>query len=63
MTAHNVKGEFAFSCDQCSESITPNGQTSFGEAWAEARAAGWRAEKLQWGEWEHFCPVCVEKVS
>ena len=30
------------------------------EAWAEAKADGWRAWKDKTDEWCHTCPSCVE---
>lgn len=61
MTSHRIKGEFAWSCDGCTESITPTQQTDFGAAWEEARGLGWRAIKHGWGDYEHRCPECARR--
>jgi hypothetical protein len=60
MTTHRIKGEIAFSCDHCTETVTPTHQENFTTAWAEAHAAGWRAVKKRWGVFEHHCPDCAE---
>jgi hypothetical protein len=58
MTSHNIKGEFAFSCDGCSETITPSHQDDLRTAWIEALRAGWTSKKINWGRFEHYCPDC-----
>lgn len=58
MTAHTIKGEIAFSCDECPETYTPDGIEEFGVAWDDARSLGWRAFKVG-STFEHLCPACA----
>jgi len=63
MSAHLIKGKFAFSCDDCAESFEAEAQGDFASAWSEAAALGWRAYDVGRGVYEHQCPDCAEDSS
>ena len=44
-------------CDKCGTEDEFDGDT-FQEAWADAKADGWRAYKDDSDEWCHSCPNC-----
>ena len=52
---------FMLSCDTCSFYQ----EYEWGSNWhgfiEEAKRDGWRLKKNKYSEWEHYCPVCVEK--
>ena len=50
-----------FACDECSESLELDDPADFNDAWAQARADGWRAEKTDEG-WRHLCPGCARRA-
>lgn len=64
MTTHQVKGEYALSCDGCPETYEPprlgrgSAPREWSEMWEDAKATGWRAVKTDEG-WFHYCPDCV----
>ena len=48
-----------FSCDSCAENIEVEAD-GFGDAWAEAKAQGWRAYIGPDKKFAHSCPSCCE---
>jgi hypothetical protein len=63
MTTQRTAGHVGFSCDACPMTHEDDEAGEFGEAWAAARATGWRAHKTPRGEWEHYCPDCARSRS
>ena len=53
----NSKGEVGLECDDCGAEFW-GGTLDFREMLDEAKAEGWRVEKLE-GEWVHRCPYCA----
>jgi GH25 family lysozyme M1 (1,4-beta-N-acetylmuramidase) len=62
VTVQRIGGSVAFSCDGCSET-TDETDSQFGEAWDEARAAGWVSARDEDGEYEHYCPECARRLG
>lgn len=57
MTVQKTGNHVGFSCDSCPETFEDDEAGEFGEAWAAAKAQGWRAAK-EGGDWNHYCPDC-----
>lgn len=62
MSTFKVKGQLAFACDGCPETIEPESQ-SFSEGWAEAKEKGWVCFSKRGGGFEHYCPSCKEDLG
>ena len=56
---HDRQGrQHVFECDACDATFTSD-QEEFVDAWNEAKADGWRAEKLSARDWLHRCDRCA----
>ena len=61
-TGHSADSTMCFFCDTCSES-TETDHIDFGDAWDQAKAAGWRSYKGPDKKWAHSCPSCTEDFA
>jgi len=52
------EGLLTVECDKCSAAGEEYDGGTFQEAWADAKADGWRAWKDDADEWCHSCPNC-----
>jgi hypothetical protein len=61
MGIHRIKGEVAFSCDECPMTIE-TGKPGFHQAVEYIRDQGW-ATAFWEGEYQHHCPECAKKMG
>lgn len=56
MSAHRIKGEVSFSCDECPETLETE-KTNFDAALRVLERAGWKLLRRN-RQWENMCPAC-----
>lgn len=54
---------FALLCDTCSNYEEFEAGNNWKDFIADSKELGWRFKQNKYDEWEHYCPVCVEKYK
>jgi hypothetical protein len=60
MTVIREYGNIIFECDACIETFETD-TDDFHTAYEQVKKLGWKAVKLDSGEWEHRCSDCEDK--
>ena len=61
MSIEKQEWGFYINCDGCSEYYMHDIEGDFLGAILAVKEIGWRLRKDKDGNWEHFCPMCVDK--
>jgi hypothetical protein len=64
MSTERIDRELVFNCDArgCNKNVGYDPDTSFEDAWTDAKSDGWVSTK-QGDAWGHVCPSCSKKLG